>query len=254
MQPVPPHAKLSLGPTIAQIAQGRIAHRGARFADRAVPIAAARGGRNRALRMAARLAAALAGLALAGVANPQEPPPQPLRLDGTPSVFADDAGQVSACGLRVFGVEALPPPRDAYRTVDISLLMSLETMLQGIGLVKASSQEANASAFRSGGATRPLRVSDGWLRVPGSQRTVPRDGKPLPDPADATALRYLTDAAPLFAVADAILAGTQIEVSVIREGVAAHPVYRGAVTMEPRARQQFVACMRDLQQRASGLK
>jgi hypothetical protein len=198
--------------------------------------------------------ALLAALLLAGAARAAEPPPQALRLDGTPSVFADGAGQVSACGLRVFGVQALPPPRDVYRTVDVSLLMSLETMAQGIGLVKASSQEASAAALKAGGTTRPLKVSDGWLRVPGSQRTSPRDGKPISDPADATALRYLADATVLFAVADAILAGKEIEVSVVREGAAVHPVYRGPVTMEPRARLQFVACMRDLQQRAGGPK
>lgn len=199
--------------------------------------------------------ALLAALLLTGAARAAEAPPQPLRLDGTPSVFADGTGQVTACGLRVFGVEGLPPPRDdVYRTVDVSLLMSLETLVQGIGLVKASSQEASAAALRSGGATRPLKVSDGWLRVPGNPRTTPRDGKPLSDPVDATALRYLADAAVLFAVADAILVGKEIEVSVVREGAAAHPVYRGPVTMEPRARQQFVACMRDLQQRAGGPK
>lgn len=247
MQTAPANPTHSPASARARTAQGWIARR---IADWRLRIAIAR----RASRRATDVAVALASVALAGLAHAAEPPPQPLRLDGTPSVFADGAGQVSACGLRVFGVEALPPPRDVYRTVDISLLMSLETVVQGIGLVKASSQEASTAALKSGGATRPLKVSDGWLRVPGSQRTMPRDGKPLPDPADATALRYLADATALVAVADAILAGKEIEVSVVREGAAAHPVYRGPVTMEPRARQQFVACMRDLQQRAGGPK
>jgi hypothetical protein len=200
--------------------------------------------------------ALLAGLAALGSARAAAPagtavPIIDLRLDGTPSVFVDAAGQVSACGLRVFGIETLAAPRDVHRTVDVSILMGPETVTQGLGLVKASSMEASSSAVAGGQPMRPLRVSDGWLRVPGSARSAPRDGKPLADDERAASVRYLADAQVLFAIADAALEGRPLEASVVRDGQTVHPVYRGAVTMDVRSRQQFVACVRALQARVT---
>jgi hypothetical protein len=180
------------------------------------------------------------------------PPVLNIRLDGTPSFFVDSGGQVSACGLRVFGIESLPPPRDVHRTVDVSILMGLETVAQGIGLVKASSIESSPAALKANQPVRQLRVTDGWLRVPGSERTTARDGKVLKDDDNPNAVRYLADARALLAVVDALLTGKEIEVSVVRADAAANPVYRGPVGIEQKARTQFVACMRDLERRVAG--
>jgi hypothetical protein len=206
------------------------------------------------------LASLCLGLALATTASAQPKatpaptagaPPLEIRLDGTPSGFVDAAGQVSACGLRVFGIESLPPPSDRHRTVDISILLGQETLTRGVGLVKASSMETTTSALKANQPMRPLRVTDGWLRVPGSARTTPRDGPPLADSDDPNVLRYLADASVLFAVTDAALEGKPIEVSVVRADLAAHPVYRGVPTLDAKARQQFVTCMRALQARVA---
>jgi hypothetical protein len=179
------------------------------------------------------------------------PPVLNIRLDGTPSFFVDSGGQVSACGLRVFGIESLPPPRDVHRTVDVSILMGMETVAQGIGLVKASSIESSPAALKANQPVRQLRVTDGWLRVPGSERTTARDGKVLKEDDNPNAVRYLADARALFAVVDAVLTGKEIEVSVVRTDAAANPVYRGSVGIEQKARAQFVACMRDLERRVA---
>jgi hypothetical protein len=179
------------------------------------------------------------------------PPVLNIRLDGTPSFFADSGGQVSACGLRVFGIESLPPPRDVHRTVDVSILLGLETVAQGIGLVKASSIESSPAALKANQPVRQLRVTDGWVRLPGSERTTARDGKVLKDDDKPNAVRYLADARTLFAVVDAVLTGKEIEVSVVRADAAANPVYRGPVGIEQKARTQFVACMRDLERRVA---
>jgi len=188
--------------------------------------------------------------ALPGHAAAAEHKPQALRLDGTPSVFADGAGRISACGLRVFGVEPLPPPRTGYRTVDLSILLGLQTVAQGIGMVKASSFETTAAALKANLPTRPFKVSDGWLRVPGSERTTAVPGKPLAPDSEPGAHRYLAAATALYDVADAVLEGKEIQVSVVREGVPSNPVYAGVVRLAPGDRQKFVACMRDLQKQA----
>jgi hypothetical protein len=179
------------------------------------------------------------------------PPVLNIRLDGTPSFFVDGGGQATACGLRVFGIESLPPPRDVHRTVDVSILLGMETVAQGIGLVKASSIESSPAALKASQPVRQLRVTDGWLRVPGSERTTARDGKVLKDDDNPNAVRYLADARTLFAVVDAVLTGKEIEVSVVRADAATNPVYRGPVGIEQKARTQFVACMRDLERRVA---
>jgi hypothetical protein len=188
-------------------------------------------------------------LAPAIAAPPRDPPTLDIRLDGTASAFVDGGGQVTGCGLRVFGIETLPPPRDVHRTVDVSMLMGMETVTSGAGLVKASSMEASSKAVISGQPMRPLRVTDGWLRVPGATRTTPRDGKPVTEEDASGSYRYVADANILFAVADAALEGRVIEVSVVRADQSVHPVYRGPLTMDAKARQQFVACVRALQAR-----
>jgi hypothetical protein len=202
-------------------------------------------------------AAALVLLAATPAARAQGAPAQSpastltLRLDGTPSVFVDSGGQITACGLRVFGIETLPPPSEQHRTIDISILLGQETVTRGVGLVKASSMTATAAALKAGQPLRALRVTDGWLRVPGSARTTPRDGKPMPDEADPNVLRYLADATTLFAVVDAALEGKPIEASVVRAEQTVHPVYRGTLAMDPKAQRQFVDCVRALQARVS---
>ncbi|MDZ7653935.1 MAG: hypothetical protein U5L03_15950 [Burkholderiaceae bacterium] len=205
--------------------------------------------------LAAALAVALASVAAIPAARasgaPASAPTLALPLDGTPSVFVDSGGQVTACGLRVFGVEPLPPPSAQHRTVDISILLGQETVTRGVGLVKASSMTASAAALQAGQPLRALRVTDGWLRVPGGARTAPRDGKPMADEADPNVLRYLADATTLFAVVDAALDGKPIEVSVVRAEQATHPVYRGTLVMEPQAQRGFVACVRALQARVT---
>lgn len=169
-----------------------------------------------------------------------------IRLDGTPSVFVDAGGRVSACGLRVFGIEELPAPSERLRTVDISILFGAETVARDIGLVKAGSMEASAAALAGRQPMRPLAVTEGWLRA-GGVRTEPL---PLPAPADGddpSALRYLADARALLAVVNAALAGEPIEASVVRTGQAVHPVYRGRLAMDGAARQRLAGCLDALQ-------
>lgn len=201
--------------------------------------------------MAAAVVLASAAAMPAARASGAPAPTLDLRLDGTPSVFVDSGGQVTACGLRVFGVEPLPPPSAQHRTIDVSILLGQETVTRGVGLVKASSMTASAAALQAGQPLRALRVTDGWLRVPGGARTTPRDGKPMADEADPNVLRYLADATTLFAVVDAALDGKPIEVSVVRAEQATHPVYRGTLVMEPQAQRGFVACVRALQARVT---
>jgi len=199
------------------------------------------------------LAAPLAAwFALAGGAASAQPAPHAtgpiveLRLDGTPSMFVDGAGRVTGCGLRVFGIESLPPPADRHRTVDVSFLMGVETITRGVGLVKAVSMEAGTAALQGREPMRPLPLIDAWLRAPGAERSAPRES--LAAAAnDPNALTYLTDASALFAVADAALAGKPIEASVVRAQQAVHPIYRGVLSMDESARQRFVVCMRALQ-------
>jgi hypothetical protein len=109
--------------------------------------------------------------------------------------------------------------------------------------------EASSKAVVSGQPMRPLRVTDGWLRVPGSNRTESRDGVPTTDADAPGSHRYVADANVLFAVVDAALDGRPIEASVVRAGQSVHPVYRGPLTMDAKSRQQFVACVRALQAR-----
>lgn len=186
-----------------------------------------------------------------GAAASQPAKPQPLRLDGTVSVFRDAAGRVSGCGLRVFGIEELPPPREVFRTVDVSLLLGMESLTQGAGLIKASSFEATAAAMKSNQPTRFFKLTDAWLRAPGAERT-----QVLPDQAASSdertqALSYLANAGPLFGVADAALAGREIEVAVQREG-AAPAVFSDTLRISERDKQALVACTTELAARAKG--
>jgi hypothetical protein len=205
--------------------------------------------------LAAAAAVALASVTVIPAARasgaPASAPTLALQLDGTPSVFVDGGGQVTACGLRVFGIETLPPPSEQHRTIDISVLLGQETVTRGVGLVKASSMTATAAALKAGQPLRALRVTDGWLRALPGARTAPRDGKPMADEAEPNVLRYLADATTLFAVVDAALEGKPIEASVVRAEQAVHPVYRGTLALDPKAQRQFVDCVRALQARVS---
>ena len=64
-----------------------------------------------------------------------------------------------------------------------------------------------------------LDAGDGWLRVPGNPRTTPRDGKPLSDPADATALAEYLDAGMYDARVTADVEGVISRVEIITQGV-----------------------------------
>jgi len=166
-----------------------------------------------------------------------------IRLDGTPSVFVDAGGRVSACGLRVFGIEEMPAPSERLRTVDISILFGAETVARDVGLVKAGSMEAGAAALAGRQPMRPLAVSDGWLRAGGGARTEPLPGSAPAGADEPNVLRYLADARALLAVVEAALAGEPIEASVVRTGQAVHPVYRGRLTMDGAARQRLTGCL-----------
>ena len=180
--------------------------------------------------------------------------PLPLRLDGSVTAFLAAPGRAAGCGLRVFGIESMPPPRSTLRTVDLSVLLGPEAFVQGVGMVKASSFETTAAAMKAGQPTRPFTVTDGWLRVPGVAQTRAAPGASLAPDESPQVHRYLADAAALFAVLDAVLEGRAIEVSIERSGLPSHPVYAGVVQLAPQDRTQFVACMRDLQQQAQARK
>jgi hypothetical protein len=203
-----------------------------------------------ALRML--LPAALA-LVVTGIARGAEdaaaPKMQEMRVDGIPSVFRDAAGRVTGCGLRLFAVEELPPPRELFRTVDVSMLFGVESFTQGAALLKGSSFEATRAGIRDNRPTRSFVVTDAWVQRPGTARSSALPGRAPPPGNNPTTHAYLAETRPLLDVADAALSGKPVQVGMVREGQP--PVLvGGAVTMLPRAKQEFAVCMRALTQRA----
>lgn len=199
----------------------------------------------------AALCAAVLPPAVAASAALAEPPAQPLQLDGRPTSFRDGTGVATGCALRIFGVEALPLPRDLYRTVDVSLLVTVDSFTRGVGVIKASSYEATAAAVREGRPGLDFRITDAWLRLPGAERTQPLPGKP-PAAGRPQSLSYSTAARPLLDVADAALDGRPVEVGLTRDGPG-QAVFVGVPAFEPAAKADFVACMRELTARARAL-
>ena len=177
--------------------------------------------------------------------------PQPLRLDGTVSVFRDATGRVTGCGLRVFGIEELPPPRETYRTVDVSLLLGVESLTQGAGLIKASSFEATPAAMKHNQPTRSFKLTDAWLRADGGERTRVLTDQAISTDEQSRAISYLAYAGALFGVADAALADRPIEVAVQRDG-AAPAVFTGTLRISERDKQALVGCTQELAVRAKG--
>jgi hypothetical protein len=198
------------------------------------------------------LPAALA-LVVTGTARSAEdvalPKLQPMRVDGIPSVFRDAAGRATGCGLRLFAVEELPPPRELFRTVDVSMLFGVESFTQGAALLKGSSFEATRAGIRDNQPTRSFVVTDAWVQQPGTARSSALAGRAPPPGNQPTTHAYLAAARPLLDVADAALSGKPVQVGIVREGQP--PVLvGGVVTMAPRAKQEFAVCMRALTQRA----
>ncbi len=204
--------------------------------------------------MALRLAlpAAFALVAWGGAVGAQDAPApkmQELRVDGLPSVFRDAAGRVTGCGLRLFAIEELPPPREVFRTVDVSLLFGVETFTQGAALLKGSSFEATRSGIRDNQPTRTFTVTDAWVQRPGAARSSARPGR-TPRGDNPGTLAYLADARPLLDVADAALSGKPVQLGIVRDGQPAPVLVGGVVTMLPGAKQEFSVCMRALTERA----
>lgn len=186
----------------------------------------------------------------AGAQDAPAPTMQEMRVDGIPSVFRDAAGRVTGCGLRLFAIEELPPPREVFRTVDVSLLFGVETFTQGAALLKGSSFEATRSGIRDNQPTRTFTVTDAWVQRPGAARSSARPGRTPPRDDNPGTHAYLADARPLLDVADAALSGKPVQVGIVRDGQPAPVLMGGAVTMLPRAKQEFAVCMRALTQRA----
>lgn len=180
---------------------------------------------------------------LLGVSNAQSL--KELPFEGTPSAFFDSNGQASGCGLRLFGIEALVAPT-RYRTVDISMLFAIEGIAKGVGMVKASSFEATPEALKAGRPTKVFRVTDGWLRVPGQQRTMVFEGRWLKSDESPDAVLYLTEFERLFAVLDTVLEGGDIQISVRRDGEQINPVYYGKVTIGKSDRGQLLGCLKEV--------
>jgi hypothetical protein len=135
--------------------------------------------------------------------------------------------------------------------VDVSLLIGMESLTQGAGLIKASSFESTSVAVKRNQPTRFFRLTDAWLRAPGGERT-----RVLPDQAPSTdershSITYLANAGPLFGVADAALAGREIEVAVQRDG-AAPAVFAGILRISDADKQALVGCTQALAVRAKG--
>lgn len=198
------------------------------------------------------LPACLALAAAAGTAHgtqPVAPQLQPLRVDGMPSVFRDAAGRVNGCGLRLFAIEELPPPRELYRTVDVSLLFGVESFTQGAALLKASSFEATRSGIRDNQPTRSFVVTDAWVQRPGTDRSTALPGRAPPAGNPPTTHAYLAASRPLLDVADAALSERPVHLGLARADMPTVLV-GGTVTMQPRAKQDFAVCMRALTERA----
>ncbi len=194
------------------------------------------------------LAAALASTAAVAADAParaEAPTPITLRLDVTASVFRDAAGRVNGCGLRVFGVEPLPPPREEFRSVDVSMLLGFDSVTRDVGMIKASSFEATPAEVRSNRPTRFSPLEDGWLGTPNGSRSQPLADRPLPQ-ADGASLTYLTRAAPLIEFADAALFGRQVVAGIQFRDAATPRVYVAVPVMADSAKQDFAGCMRAL--------
>lgn len=200
----------------------------------------------RALRWSIALALLIGAGGLALPALPaRAQTPVPLDLDGRPSVFRDAAGRASGCALRLFGVQAAPAPRDVYRTVDVALLLSADSLARRAGLIKAYSYEASGAAVREGKPAREFRVVDAWLRLPDGERTRAVAGSTPPAERNPNVLAYVAEARPLLEVVDAALAGRPVEVGLARDGEPP-AAFVGVPKFDPVAQRDLAACMRAL--------
>lgn len=186
----------------------------------------------------------------AGKAQAAAPKPLQTRLDGSVNVYRDAVGQVTGCALRVVGVEPLPAPREVLRATDLSLLIGLDSFLEGgSALVGAASYEATPAALRSNQPTTPLTVSDGWLQAAGGERTRAIDGA-QPNPSQPNTYTYRTAALPALDVINAALTEREVDAGVKREGDKAPEVLRARLTMAAEERRTLLDCMNALAGRA----
>lgn len=180
-------------------------------------------------------------------------PPKPLltRLDGSVNVYRDPAGQVAGCALRVVAVEPLPAPREVLRATDLSLLIGVDSFLEGGAvLVGASSYEATPAALRTNQPTTPLNVRDGWLQAAGGERTRAIGGQQQPNPSQPNTYTYRTAALPALDVINAVLTEREIDAGVQREGEKKPEVLRARLTMPTEERRSLLECMNGLAGRA----
>jgi hypothetical protein len=182
----------------------------------------------------------------------QVQPPTPLmtRLDGSVNVYRDAVGQVAGCALRVVGVEPLPAPRDVLRATDLSLLIGVDSFLEGgTVLVGASSYEATPTALRTNQPTTPLPVSDGWLQAAGGERTLALGGQ-QPNPSQPNTYTYRTAALPALDVINAALNEREVEAGLRRQGEPQPELLRARLTLPAGERQALLECMNALAGRA----
>jgi len=176
--------------------------------------------------------------------------PLTTRLDGSVNVYRDAVGQVSGCALRVVGVEPLPAPREVLRATDLSLLIGLDSFLEGgSALVGAASYEATPAALRSNQPTTPLTVSDGWLQAAGGERTRALDGA-QPNPSQPNTYTYRTAALPALDVINAALTEREVDAGMKRDGDKAPEVLRARLRMAAEERRTLLDCMNALAGRA----
>ena len=181
----------------------------------------------------------------------QPPKPLPTRLDGSVNVYRDAVGQVAGCALRVVGVEPLPAPREVLRATDLSLMIGVDSFLEGgFALVGASSYEATPAALRTNQPTTPLMVSDGWLQAAGGERTRALGGQQQPNPTQPNTYTYRTAALPALDVINAALTEREVDAGVRREGEKQPEVLRARLTMAATERQSLLDCMNALAGRA----
>lgn len=177
--------------------------------------------------------------------------PLTTRLDGSVNVYRDAVGQVAGCALRVVGVEPLPAPREVLRATDLSLLIGVDSFLEGgSALVGASSYEATPAALRTNQPTTPMQVSDGWLQAAGGERTRALGGQQQPNPSQPNTYTYRTAALPALDVINAALTEREVDAGVQRAGETRPEVLRARLTMPAAERQSLLDCMNALAGRA----
>lgn len=168
-----------------------------------------------------------------------------MRFEASSSVEHASSGQVTACWLRVVGVEMvlLHPPLG--RTVDVSLGFEAS----GRARVKALSHEMDPLSPH-GAQARRIEVVQAWFHAPGADRTAPLDGGSIDRAADAGAFQYVSKLEPALAVVAAIDADADIQVVLQRAGEATQRVYYGRVGIATFDRKRLRDCVGQLKRSA----